>query len=90
MIDDFSDSPLLPLILEGFTNATNSTSDDPPTFSNEHLAKIRVIRLPARVGLIRAKIAGAQFSTGSHLLFLDGHCRVVPGTCYVLLTDSTV
>ena len=81
VIDDFSENELLPVILQGISN-----SSDPLTnlgqFSSDHLKKIKVIRLPARVGLIRSKIIGADLATGSHLLFLDGHCRVVPGNLF--------
>ncbi|XP_013143549.1 PREDICTED: uncharacterized protein LOC106107297 isoform X2 [Papilio polytes] len=36
---------------------------------------IRILRLPDRVGLTRARLAGARFATGDVLVFLDAHCE---------------
>ncbi|VDM03931.1 unnamed protein product [Schistocephalus solidus] len=36
---------------------------------------VRVVRLPNRVGLIRARIEGAKVATGEVLVFLDAHCE---------------
>ncbi|XP_053621312.1 uncharacterized protein LOC128681448 isoform X2 [Plodia interpunctella] len=38
---------------------------------------IRILRLPARQGLTRARLAGAKFATGDSLVFLDSHCEPV-------------
>ena len=40
--------------------------------------KVHVIRLEERVGLTNAKIIGAKKAKGTHIFFLDAHCRVGP------------
>ncbi|XP_049882421.1 polypeptide N-acetylgalactosaminyltransferase 1-like [Pectinophora gossypiella] len=39
---------------------------------------IRILRLPERVGLTRARLAGARAAGGSVLVFLDAHCEAQP------------
>lgn len=36
---------------------------------------ISLIRLPSRMGLIRARLQGARVATGDVLIFLDAHCE---------------
>ncbi|CAF4741011.1 unnamed protein product [Pieris macdunnoughi] len=36
---------------------------------------IKILRLPDRVGLTRARLAGARYATGDTLVFLDAHCE---------------
>ncbi|XP_047541296.1 polypeptide N-acetylgalactosaminyltransferase 1-like [Vanessa atalanta] len=36
---------------------------------------IRILRLPDRVGLTRARLAGARYAAGDVLVFLDSHCE---------------
>lgn len=40
---------------------------------NEHLPKVKILRQPERLGLIRARSAGARIAIGEVLIFLDAH-----------------
>ena len=49
------------------------------------IPKTRVVRLPERVGLIQAKVAGVASATGDVLVFMDSHCEVNDGWLEPLL-----
>lgn len=74
VVDDNSEDPLEPLVVQSFDKG--GVLED---LTPEQKGKIRILRLPEREGLIRAKIIGADSARGTYILFLDGHCRVVPG-----------
>ena len=38
------------------------------------------VRNDQREGLIRSKNIGAHLTTGTHIFFLDGHCKPRPGS----------
>ena len=42
-------------------------------YVDRHLPKVKIIRLPERMGLIRARLAGAKKAKAQVLLFLDSH-----------------
>ena len=75
IVDDESEIPLQLMIDANIT-------------SPEQRAKIQVIRLNTRQGLTNAKTVGAEASSGSHILFLDGHCRVGPSYAERMLARS--
>ena len=41
------------------------------------LDKVRILRVPERTGLIRARLAGIAEASAKILTFLDSHCEVV-------------
>nr|XP_039264974.1 polypeptide N-acetylgalactosaminyltransferase 4-like [Styela clava] len=51
----------------------------------KQLDVVRIIRTPERVGLIRARLIGAEASTGDVLTFLDAHCECATGWLEPLL-----
>ncbi|XP_050503790.1 N-acetylgalactosaminyltransferase 6 [Diabrotica virgifera virgifera] len=59
LVDDFSNKPFTKKPLDDYLAA--------------NLTKVRVIHLPERSGLIRARLAGARAATAEVLIFLDSH-----------------
>uniref|UniRef100_A0A182M6G8 Polypeptide N-acetylgalactosaminyltransferase n=1 Tax=Anopheles culicifacies TaxID=139723 RepID=A0A182M6G8_9DIPT len=47
--------------------------------------KVRILRTPSRLGLIRGRIFGAKRATAEYLLFLDAHCECLTGWLEPLL-----
>lgn len=70
LIDDKSDMPHLGYQLEQEVAA---------------IPKTRLLRLPERSGLIRAKVYGAEQARGDVLIYLDSHCEVNDGWAEPLL-----
>jgi polypeptide N-acetylgalactosaminyltransferase len=51
------------------------------------IPKTRVLRLPERVGLIRAKVRGVEAAAGEVVAFMDSHCEVNDGWLEPLLAE---
>lgn len=57
-------------------------------FPDAEFPKVHILRFEERLGLIAAKIKGAQVASGTFLLFLDAHCRVTEGYAQLLLARA--
>ena len=75
IVDDQSDVPIHEMVDRLIANSREKS-------------KVHVIRLDARQGLANAKTIGASSAQASHILFLDGHCRVTPGYAELLMARS--
>uniref|UniRef100_A0A182W990 Ricin B lectin domain-containing protein n=1 Tax=Anopheles minimus TaxID=112268 RepID=A0A182W990_9DIPT len=49
------------------------------------LEKVRLVRSPERLGLIRARLFGAKSTTANIITFLDAHCEVIEGWLEALI-----
>eukprot|EP00730_Choanoeca_flexa_P005569 TRINITY_DN11979_c1_g1_i1.p1 TRINITY_DN11979_c1_g1~~TRINITY_DN11979_c1_g1_i1.p1 ORF type:complete len:686 (+),score=139.57 TRINITY_DN11979_c1_g1_i1:96-2153(+) len=47
--------------------------------------KVKLVRSPQRLGLIRARLLGADHATGEYMIFLDSHCEANLGWIEPLL-----
>ncbi|XP_050098588.1 putative polypeptide N-acetylgalactosaminyltransferase 9 [Anopheles aquasalis] len=50
-----------------------------------NLPKVRLIRAPTRLGLIRARLLGAKSARSGIITFLDAHCEVIEGWLEALI-----
>jgi polypeptide N-acetylgalactosaminyltransferase len=75
VVDDESEEPLDAIINTGVPDPLQRQ-------------KIKLVRLDERQGLTNAKIIGAEKAVGTHVLFLDGHCRVAPHYAERMLARS--
>lgn len=77
LVDDFSNLPELGTILTDYIRLiVNSIPRHERFATPEAGALVKLIRLPERQGLIRARYAGAEHASGEVLLFLDAHCEI--------------
>jgi len=72
LVDDFSDKPHLRGKLERYIHRYLPS-------------KVKLMRLPKREGLIRARLEGARAATGEVILYLDSHCECNTGWLEPLL-----
>ncbi|KAK8746356.1 hypothetical protein OTU49_017373 [Cherax quadricarinatus] len=67
------DTLLLEVILVDDASTKAFLKDKLDDYVRENLPKVRVVHLPRRSGLIRARLAGAKVARGDVLIFLDSH-----------------
>nr|KAG5693526.1 hypothetical protein BaRGS_006228 [Batillaria attramentaria] len=72
LVDDFSDQPHLKEDLD------NYMTDFP---------KVKILRMPERVGLVRARLRGVEEAQGPILVFLDSHIECADGWLEPLLYE---
>ncbi|EDW01816.1 polypeptide N-acetylgalactosaminyltransferase 1 [Drosophila grimshawi] len=73
------------LVDDGSDNAELGGKLDHYVKTRFPIGKVTVLRLNNRLGLIRARLAGARIATGDVLIFLDAHCEANEGWCEPLL-----
>lgn len=62
--------------------------DDLDDYVKKYLPLVQIIRLPERMGLIRARLAGARAATSDVLVFLDSHSEANVNWLPPLLGES--
>lgn len=75
LVDDFSDKEYLKQTLNDYINIYWNTLPKYEDPSGHNLDLVRIIHLPKRLGLIKARLEGARVAQGDVLLFLDSHCE---------------
>jgi polypeptide N-acetylgalactosaminyltransferase len=76
MVDDFSNKEFLKDNLDRYVKRFNG--------------KVKVVRTEKRVGLVRARVIGAEHATGQVIVVLDAHCECVTNWLPPLLTRIAV
>lgn len=74
VVDDMSADPVAGLFKEAIKNDEYFSH-----LSIEDQSKLMILTNTEKQGLIRAKIQGGNVATGTHIFFLDGHCRMQSG-----------
>jgi polypeptide N-acetylgalactosaminyltransferase len=72
LVDDFSDKDYLKGTLQDYIDVYLNTV---PGYNHGDDELVKLIRLPKRLGLIKARLEGARRAKGDVLLFLDSHCE---------------
>ncbi|KAL3310262.1 Polypeptide N-acetylgalactosaminyltransferase 1, partial [Cichlidogyrus casuarinus] len=87
VIDKTPISLLHEIILVDDFSSMEHLKHDLDLFAEKLKVKIRVLRNPSRLGLIVARLKGAEVATGKTITFLDAHCEVTTGWMEPLLTE---
>jgi len=78
LVDDFSDKEYLKQTLRDYIDIYWNTLPQSKYLINDqggHDDLVKLIHLPKRLGLIKARLEGARMARGDVLLFLDSHCE---------------
>lgn len=75
LVDDFSDKDYLKQPLRDYIDVYLNTYPRHTHGHDEDDELVKLIRLPSRLGLIKARLEGARMAKGDVLLFLDSHCE---------------
>lgn len=75
LVDDFSDKDYLKETLRDYIDIYLNTIPRDPNLSDDNDDLVKLIHLPERLGLIKARLEGARRAKGDVLLFLDSHCE---------------
>lgn len=73
------------ILLDDFSDRAEMTKRLDYYVANYLPPKVKLIRAEQRLGLIRARLAGAKAATGKVLVFLDSHCEATTGWLEPLL-----
>uniref|UniRef100_A0A182NPG9 Ricin B lectin domain-containing protein n=1 Tax=Anopheles dirus TaxID=7168 RepID=A0A182NPG9_9DIPT len=65
------------ILVDDYSNLANLRTQLDEYFSTYPL--VRILRVPKRLGLIRARLYGARNATSDFLTFLDAHCECMNG-----------
>lgn len=74
LVDDFSDKEYLKQTLKDYVDIYWNTLPGYEVHGDQH-DLVKLIHLPKRLGLIKARLEGARTAKGDVLLFLDSHCE---------------
>lgn len=64
------------IILVDDASTLTDLGDDLTEHLNDNIPIVKIIRLEERIGLIKARMIGAEESNSDVLVFLDAHCEV--------------
>lgn len=63
------------IILVDDASTLHGLNEDLSEYIDKHLPIVKLIKLNARSGLIKARVIGAKAAQGDVLVFLDSHCE---------------
>ncbi|XP_023337837.1 probable N-acetylgalactosaminyltransferase 9 [Eurytemora carolleeae] len=82
------------ILVDDSSNHTDISEVLPLYIKHRLPPKVGLVRTPSQLGLIRARLTGAEVATGDILVFLDSHCEATTGwlepMAQRILEDPTV